>query len=710
MQELPLRSIGYIKLLTTVICLYMCTYSDKLCSPARLTICLSLFVEFQTMANKENDPIPRKEGNGQTKAPRDRSTRGDKAWTRRVIIVEDQDERDDQSRIVKWSDDKYTATPMMESHRGHMDRVQQEEHQRGQRREQHQQDDQQQVDWQEPLPELTTKRVCVPRFAPPNLPGGYNSRQYPKYPDEVPDEWGHCEEAPFLTIAKQNRWRQQREWEHMEERRDGWYEERGHLLSLERDREPQFAKPYCYICSEIVTEVYPEGKTTWHTHHSSKDLRICAELTDQGEYYCETCEITPHSYKGGRRVALLISSSAMANWQNARYGRDFIIREDGYKGDCLHMDHVTIPGATIEELKHAYAAEYEGYWRPVDAVLVAGHNNLLRGESKEQVTAAIKSFKEMVIRMGTAQGHVNTFAVVTLYYPPILSRLAFDWMHGNKRFWNRTMDILHINTFIQDLNSNDENAHYTRHAPLLHLYGIRKIETKYQALEIKNYDEVLGGYNQHRSSCWREWSFDHKLHLCNKLRLRAGVSILHYYRRIYEIAGYRDMNREELRIEAEQKEMELERERCARRMAERRDEERRWKERREQKRAEQRAEADRKERDESMKKKEAENKEKGKRKPRKEIEDEARGRKYARKIRKETMKETRKEHKPHDKMKEDAGKKKKVHEMEVETRKLEEENERRRKDLEMRRKRMNEREAELLRNIRDCRLEERKHK
>ena len=61
-------------------------------------------------------------------------------------------------------------------------------------------------------------------------------------------------------------------------------------------------------------------------------------------------------------------------------------------------------------------------------------------------------------------------------------------------------------------------------------------------------------------------------------------------------------------------------------------------------------------------------------------------------------------------MKEDAGKKKKVHEMEVETRKLEEENERRRKDLERRRKRMNEREAELLRNIRDCRLEERKHK
>ena len=333
------------------------------------------------------------------------------------------------------------------------------------------------------------------------MPGGYNSRMYPKYPGAEPDEWAHCMEPPFLTIPKQNRWRQRREWEHMEDRRDGWCEERGQFLC--RNREPDYVKPYCYICSEIVTEVYPDGITAWHTHHSSKDLRIGAELTDLGEYYCETCEITPHSYKGGHRVALLISSLAMSNWQNARYIGNKIICKDGYKGDCLHLDHITIPGATVAELRHAYAAEYEGYWRPIDATLVAGINNLLQGQIKEELMAEIKAFKEMVMRMGEAQGHINSFAVVTLYYPPAITRVAFDWPPRSKRFWNRTEDILQVNTFIQELNSSDEQACYTQHAPLFHVFGIRKMAEKDLVHETKYGDYVLGGYNQHRASAWR---------------------------------------------------------------------------------------------------------------------------------------------------------------------------------------------------------------
>ena len=143
--------------------------------------------------------------------------------------------------------------------------------------------------------------------------------------------------------------------------------------------------------------------------------------------------------------------------------------------------------------------------------------------------AEITEFKEMAMRMSKAQGHINTFAVVTLYYPPAISRLAFDWPPRSQNFWNRTWDILQVNTFIQKLNSSDEQANYRQHAPLLHLFGIKKIKEADLVHETRHCDYVLGGFNRHKASAWREWSFHQKVHLSNKFRLMAGKAILHYY-------------------------------------------------------------------------------------------------------------------------------------------------------------------------------------
>ena len=71
----------------------------------------------------------------------------------------------------------------------------------------------------------------------------------------------------------------------------------------------------------------------------------------------------PHSFKTGRLYSVLLSSSTLHQWQGAR-------TINRYKGDEIHVEQLTIPGATIEDVRHALDAEFKGtyvlqmYWRP----------------------------------------------------------------------------------------------------------------------------------------------------------------------------------------------------------------------------------------------------------------------------------------------------------------------------------------------------------
>ena len=319
-------------------------------------------------------------------------------------------------------------------------------------------------------------------------------------------------------------------------------------------------KPYCEVCSETTSEIYPDGITVYHNHESSKEIRIRAALTDMGEYMCATCRVSPHTYKGGKRVALLITSSTLANWQNQVFTPEGMYRRNDYPGDELHCDYIAVRGATIQELAHAFICEYAQYWRPIDVVLVGGVNNWLQGQEREQVMSELKTFKDIVIRTGKEMGHENTFAVCTNILPPAVSRLAYDRQCRLEDWRNRTVDIMFVNDFIRDLNREGEYACYTRHAPQMHCYGLRRVPENHL---LQNYDTYVGSLNQHRLAAWREWDMDRMVHLSDLFRLRAGKAVMRYLSRLYHITDDVDMNREEERLAKEQEEIdrELERER-----------------------------------------------------------------------------------------------------------------------------------------------------
>ena len=89
-----------------------------------------------------------------------------------------------------------------------------------------------------------------------------------------------------------------------------------------------------------------------------------------------------------------------------------------YEGDKVHTEYVTIPGAKVEHLQHAFRLEYGKVKAGIDVLLVAGLNNVLRGDRVEDIKHKIELFRDTVGRQNWHHpDKPNTFAVATLLYP-----------------------------------------------------------------------------------------------------------------------------------------------------------------------------------------------------------------------------------------------------------------------------------------------------
>ena len=139
----------------------------------------------------------------------------------------------------------------------------------------------------------------------------------------------------------------------------------------------------------------------------------------------------------------------------------------------MHVDYVTISGGLIEDLYHAFRLDYElvHHPKPLDVVLVAGYNDLVRGHCREFIYNGYKHFTDAVLSMGK-QLHPNTpntVAVASLMYPPQLSWFRDDGPEPYN-YLNRTEKINWLNNKIHQLNLRNSAPIY----PGFHTYGIRK--------------------------------------------------------------------------------------------------------------------------------------------------------------------------------------------------------------------------------------------
>ena len=104
---------------------------------------------------------------------------------------------------------------------------------------------------------------------------------------------------------------------------------------------------YCGICSESTSVIHPKGHIFFYSHTSSKTYRMNAPVDKWGSYPCFTCKKTPHSHKIGMRYPIMVLFSILNHWQGHRSA-------NLYPGDDMHIDYITIPGATIKDLHHAF--------------------------------------------------------------------------------------------------------------------------------------------------------------------------------------------------------------------------------------------------------------------------------------------------------------------------------------------------------------------
>jgi len=345
---------------------------------------------------------------------------------------------------------------------------------------------------------------------PPNIPPGYGTDLYPA---ENLDPLNH----PALQMEEISRNRKSNEFSSITK-----VPNYRNLRIKNRDD-----KYYCNICSEYPSPMVPRGKIIRHRHNSSKIKRMYSTTLKWAEYNCTSCKTTPHSHKTGVRYPVIVTSSILNNWQG---------KKSGYPGDEIHVDIIGVPGATIKMLHHAFLAEFENSYRPVDVLLVGGLNDVMKGRPLHKIMTDLNNFKRDVIALKRPSGTNGdcTFAVATVPYPPKISALPTEEREVQE---NRFETLSKMTDFIRELNRNNVNLDCVTprgsfNAPTYHTWGMKTTHADPDVYGPRNRMETMTGY---RPPQWREDNYEEMVHLDNKSRLRMGKAAVKYFMVLYDI-------------------------------------------------------------------------------------------------------------------------------------------------------------------------------
>merc|ERR1712015_273756 len=280
---------------------------------------------------------------------------------------------------------------------------------------------------------------------------------------------------------------------------------------------------YCGICTEAKSNT---ARIVFeHQHESTLCMRMQQDLDGHGMMRCKHCIDNLHYAKVARRYPILVTSSFLNGWRTPKYA-----------GDDWHMESISIPGANIENLMMAFSAEYGQINLPVDIVLVAGLNNFER-ETVEEMMKKYRAFKQLVHNREDG----STFGVSTLPFAPKLTDLKprepveeGGWVTGplGTKMINLNEAIKHLNRqpmwTKKTLSSSKEEiirrsvAKVT--APSFHTWGVDRA---------KSIDHgYVSGYRYYD---WREREKGNMLHFNDRVRARAGKTVIRYFERLYNL-------------------------------------------------------------------------------------------------------------------------------------------------------------------------------
>ena len=195
-----------------------------------------------------------------------------------------------------------------------------------------------------------------------------------------------------------------------------------------------------------------------------------------------------------------------------------------HEGDSVHVDYVTIPGSKVEDLQQAFRLEYERETRGIDILLVAGLNNLVKGDRVEELFTKFGYFRDLVEWQATKYHPAvkNTFAVATLLYAPQLCWFADDGPPPSPTYRNRLQEMQWLTTTLIEFNRKNGVPRF----PHVRKFGVR-IDNQtsrdvYGNVEVKH-------RTRHKWEQWREEEKGRMLHLNDQRRLLLGRAVNKYF-------------------------------------------------------------------------------------------------------------------------------------------------------------------------------------
>ena len=277
--------------------------------------------------------------------------------------------------------------------------------------------------------------------------------------------------------------------------------------------------PRCYRCSYKQPRDEP-AKVVHHFHYSSKMTRELA-MNSSGELFCPSCMKVHKDHLPNDRIKVCLTSSILHQYWAPPRSENLALQ---YGGDKLHIDHIGIPGATIDILTKAFRVDYEEERRGMDVVIVAYYNDFLKGRSARSI---LRSY-DWLLHVLKSQArhyhpdHPNTLAIATLPYPPQLCWYHDDGPYPTPHYQNHLEEMTWLNDQIILLNA--ENG--IPNAPKFHTYGERITNKRSK----DRYGQVtMRHVRKHRWEHWREEDPSDMLHLSNQSRMAMGRSVGKYF-------------------------------------------------------------------------------------------------------------------------------------------------------------------------------------
>ena len=307
-------------------------------------------------------------------------------------------------------------------------------------------------------------------------------------------------------------------------------------LAISRNRHGP--PPKCNICS-FKQKPPLQKAAVFHYHFSSREVRRWAlgDGSKNKAYFCPTCVYKTEQNPTGTRGKFHALPATLDICLSSSTLHEFFMTAKNYPGDDQHVDWLTAPGATIQLLHHMWETEYGEERRPMNLLVVAGLNNIIKGETMSEVMEHLQNLNSAV-KQQSLKYHTtvkSTVRVATLLLAPQLCWLEGDGEPPHEFYINRLEELTELNKRITKFNNDNFQCQLELYqeknggiagardkAPLFHTYGVR--------CERKKRKGRFYNKHSHRWSWWREDEMSQMLHLKDEHRLTMGRAVVNYFR------------------------------------------------------------------------------------------------------------------------------------------------------------------------------------